>query len=76
MSQSPRDLASLLRSRVQVSTSGRVRELAVQTDGKSVSLHGSARCFHVKQLALNAVRLLMPDVVVHNRIQVEVAVAT
>ena len=76
VSQLPRDLAMILRSRIQTSTSGRVRELAVHVDVASVLLHGRVLSFHVKQLALIAVRELLPHVIVHNRIHVEIVVAT
>ena len=75
MSHLPRDLAVILRLRIHSSTSGRIRELTIQVDASVVLLHGTCPNFHVKQLALRAVRGVLPHATVHNRIQVELAAA-
>lgn len=63
----------VLTARVRARTSRRVRGLAVEVVPGEVVLRGACESFHVKQLALHAVRELLPTARVRNRIQVDAA---
>lgn len=63
-------LEELLTKQVLRNTSRRIRGLTITLDGETVVLGGTAPSFHVKQLALHAVRELLPYSPLRNRIQV------
>jgi osmotically-inducible protein OsmY len=60
-----------VRARVRVRTGRRVRELDVEVTDGAVVLRGACESFHVKQLALHAVREVLPAARVRNRIEVD-----
>lgn len=64
-------IGDVLEARVLVRTGRRVREFAVEVAEGVVILRGRADSFHVKQLALHAVRELLPTAPVRNAIEVE-----
>jgi hypothetical protein len=59
-----------LTNRVQARTGRRVRNLAVDCSAERVVLRGVAGSFHVKQLAQQSVREVLPDVRLENAIEV------
>lgn len=59
----------LMRS-VQQHTSRRVRDLSIEVLGEEVILRGKANSFHVKQLALQGVRNILPSAPLRNAIEV------
>jgi len=73
MSLLPKKLDEVLLERIHERTGRRVRGLSVELAGESIVLHGTARSFHVKQLALHGVRDLLPTAPLRNAIVVETA---
>jgi hypothetical protein len=63
-------LRAELTNRVQARTGRRVRNLAIVLLPERVILRGLAGSFHVKQLAQQGVREVMPDVSLENAIEV------
>lgn len=60
-----------LEQQVQSRTSRRVRNLAVELQPDRVVLHGRTSTYHVKQLAQQGVRELLPEIRLENAIVVE-----
>lgn len=71
MSTTPPTLADILLKRVADRTGRRVRGLAVEVGPNRVVLRGTARSFHVKQLALCGAQEVLPDARLENAIVVE-----
>ena len=63
-------LRSELENHVQVRTGRRVRDLAIELFPEGVILRGHTTTYHVKQLAQQGVRDLLPDVRLENAIVV------
>jgi len=63
-------LQTELESRVLARTGRRVRNLQIQLFPERVVLHGQTMTFHVKQLAQQAVRQMLPEVRLENAIVV------
>ncbi|MCZ2343645.1 MAG: hypothetical protein LC104_17905 [Bacteroidales bacterium] len=63
-------LEERLTTQIHRRTSRRVRDLAVEVLNETVVVSGVAPSFHVKQLALHAVRELLPNSSFRNRIEV------
>ncbi len=59
-----------LETRVLAKTGRRVRNLDIELLPEGVVLHGQALSFHVKQLAQQGVREMLPHVSLRNAIQV------
>ena len=59
-----------LASRVQARTGRRVRNLDIELSPEGVVLTGEAATYHVKQLAQQGIRDLLPEVRLRNAIQV------
>jgi hypothetical protein len=62
-----RELESSIRAR----TGGRLRKLDIELSPEGVVLHGETTTYHVKQLAQQGVRDLLPHVNLHNAIVVD-----
>jgi hypothetical protein len=60
-----------LESRVLSRTGRRVRDLAVELAAESVVLRGTATTYHVKQLAQQGVRDVLPRIRLENAIVVQ-----
>lgn len=60
-----------LESRLRAVTGRRVREMAVEVSTDTVTVSGRAESFHIKQLALAAIRDVLPTARVRNRIEVD-----
>jgi hypothetical protein len=71
MSNLPKRLDELVAERVLARTGRRVLDLSVEVTDETVTLRGRARSFHVKQLALNGVRDVLPNAALRNDIRVE-----
>lgn len=71
MSTKPPTLAEAVLHRVSTRTDRRVRELRVEVGPEGVTLRGRAKSYHVKQLAQQGVRELLPDARLENAIVVE-----
>jgi hypothetical protein len=69
VSHSPQ-LRSDLESHVRARTGRRLRNLDIELFPERIILHGQANTFHVKQLAQQGVRDLLPDVYLENAIEV------
>lgn len=63
-------LEERLATQIHRRTSRRVRGLAVEVQNETIVVRGMAPSFHVKQLALHAVRELLPNSSFRNRIVV------
>jgi len=59
-----------LESHVRARTGRRLRNLDIELFPERIILHGQAATFHVKQLAQQGVRDLLPDVYLENAIEV------
>ena len=66
----PLTLAERIKRHIESKTFRRVRRLRVACDGNRVTVRGQAASYYAKQLALAAVRDLLPDAVVNLDIQV------
>ena len=55
---------------VQARTGRRIRNLDIELEPERVILHGVALSYHVKQLAQQGVREILPDVLLENAIEV------
>jgi hypothetical protein len=64
------DLRAELKTVVQARTGRRVRNLDIELQPELVVLHGVAASFHVKQLAQQGVREILPGFRVENAIEV------
>ena len=64
------DLRAELKTVVQARTGRRVRNLDIDLQPELVVLHGVAASFHVKQLAQQGVREILPGFRVENAIEV------
>jgi hypothetical protein len=71
MSANPPTLYAALLQHVAHRTSRRVRNLDIEVGAERVVLRGNANTFHVKQLAQEGVRELIPDLRLENAIVVE-----
>jgi hypothetical protein len=60
------DLENVVRAR----TGRRIRDLDIELQPERVVLHGTALSFHVKQLAQQGIREVLPDVRLENAIVV------
>jgi hypothetical protein len=60
-----------LANRIQVRTGKRIRNLGIQFSTDEVILTGDTSTYYVKQLAQHGVRDVMPNIRLHNRINVE-----
>jgi hypothetical protein len=70
MMQTVPELELELVRRVQTRTGRRIRDLAVELLPERVVLRGSAATYHVKQLAQQSVRELLPSIRLENAILV------
>jgi hypothetical protein len=59
-----------LENRVLARTGRRVRNLDIQLEAEGVVLHGQTMSYHVKQLAQQGVKELLPHIRLENAIQV------
>ena len=62
--------AETLQRHIDTRTCGRIRQLRVDYSGGGVTIHGVASSYHVKQLAISAVREVVPSATVELHIQV------
>lgn len=60
-----------LESHVRARTGRRLRNLDIQLFPERIILRGQAASFHIKQLAQQGVRDLLPDVCLENAIEVQ-----
>ena len=70
MSTMPLRLDELLLERVQSRTGRRILDLKVEVGADEVVLSGTTRSFHIKQLAIQGVREVLPQVCLRNSITV------
>lgn len=70
MSQMPKTLHEMLTERVVHLTGRRVRDLTVAIKDEEVILSGTTESFHVKQLAIQGVREVLPKAPLRNAIVV------
>ncbi len=61
----------LLEERILGRTGRRVRELRIELGEECIQLHGRTETYHVKQLALSAIREALPQFKILNGIEVE-----
>jgi hypothetical protein len=61
----------MLEERIQGRTGRRVRDLSVELGDAGIILHGRTESYHVKQLALSAIREALPQIAIENGIEVE-----
>jgi len=61
----------LLEEKILGRTGRRVRDLWIEFGEGSITLHGRTGTYHVKQLALSAIREALPQFKIHNGIEVE-----
>ncbi|CAN5115884.1 hypothetical protein BH11PLA2_BH11PLA2_37800 [soil metagenome] len=61
----------LLHERILGRTGRRVRDLSIEFLNDSIVLHGRTETYHVKQLALSAIREALPQMQITNGIEVE-----
>jgi len=59
-----------LESHVRARTGNRLRNLDIQLAPDGILLQGSTSTYYVKQLAQHGIRDLLPDVQLHNAIEV------
>lgn len=71
MSTNPPTLADVVLLRVSDRTGRRVRDLVVEVGPNRVVLRGTARSYHVKQLAQCGAHEVLPDARLENAIVVE-----
>ncbi len=71
MSTNPPTLADIVLLRVSDRTGRRVRDLVVEVGPNRVVLRGTARSYHVKQLAQCGAHEVLPDARLENAIVVE-----
>lgn len=71
MSTAAPSLCELLLARIAARTGRRVRDLTVEVCADRVTLRGRAGSFHVKQLAQQGVREVVPTLRLDNAIVVE-----
>ena len=71
MSTNPPTLADIVLKQVTDRTGRRVRGLEVEVGPNRVTLRGTARSFHVKQLAQHGAQEVLPDARLVNAIVVE-----
>lgn len=64
-------VADVVEAKVMQRTGRRLRGLSVAVSGPNVVLSGQADSFHTKQLALHAVREVVPAARVRNGIEVD-----
>lgn len=69
-SNAPELVDSILRQ-IGMRTDRRIRELVIEIGHECVTLSGRARSYHVKQLAQDEVRKLLPELRLKNAIVVE-----
>ena len=74
MMQTPPQLEVELVRRVQTRTGRRIRDLAVELLPERVVLRGYTATYHVKQLAQQSVRELLPNIRLENSITVHASV--
>jgi hypothetical protein len=70
MSKMPKPLHEVLTERVVQLTGRRVRDLTVAIKDEEVILSGTTESFHVKQLAIQGVREVLPRAPLRNAIVV------
>lgn len=70
MSKMPKPLHEVLTERVTQLTGRRVRDLTVAIKDEEVILSGTTESFHVKQLAIQGVREVLPTAPLRNAIVV------
>lgn len=70
MSKMPKSLHEVLTERVVQLTGRRVRDLTVAIKDEEVILSGTTESFHVKQLAIQGVREVLPRAPLRNAIVV------
>ena len=70
MSKMPKSLHEVLTERVVQLTGRRVRDLTVAIKDEEVILSGTTESFHVKQLAIQGVRDVLPKAPLRNAIVV------
>jgi pyridoxine 5'-phosphate synthase PdxJ len=61
----------MLEERILGRTGRRVRDLAIEVAAEGITLHGRTETYHVKQLALSAIREALPQMTIINGIEVE-----
>ena len=61
----------LLEEKILGRTGRRVRGLWIEIGEECITLHGRTETYHVKQLALSAIREALPQFKIHNGIEVE-----
>jgi hypothetical protein len=60
----------LLEERILGRTGRRVHDLSIEVSAECITLRGRTQTYHVKQLALSAIREALPKFVIHNGIEV------
>jgi len=60
-----------LANRIQVRTGKRIRNLGIHCSTDEIILTGDTSTYYVKQLAQHGVRDLLPNIRLHNRINVD-----
>jgi hypothetical protein len=71
MSTTAPNLRELLLQRVSKWTGRRVQNLAIEVGGGRVVLSGTAKSFHIKQLAQRGIQDVLPNAKLDNAIVVE-----
>jgi len=66
----PHPSAETLRRHIDSRTGRRIRQLRVDCNGRQVAVHGVTSSYYLKQLALSAVREVIPSDPVEFNIQV------
>jgi hypothetical protein len=61
----------LLEEKILGRTGRRVRDLWIELSEECITLHGRTETYHVKQLALSAIREALPQFKILNGIEVE-----
>lgn len=61
----------LLEEKILGRTGRRVRDLRIELNDEFITLHGRTETYHVKQLALSAIREALPQFKILNGIEVE-----
>ena len=70
MSTLPKPLTEILTERVQYRTGRRVRDLTIAVKDEEVILCGQTESFHIKQLAIQGIREVLPTAPLRNSIVV------
>jgi hypothetical protein len=65
------NVETLLEEKILGRTGRRVRDLRIEFDNECITLHGRTETYHVKQLALSAIREALPQFKILNGIEVE-----